>query len=327
MHLPAEIIENYKKYSTDKLNKIIFQISKINELKKYTGLCIYVGGALGRHEGNPFSGIDLFLIKSGKQETQKVSKLSKTIIDAELIRIIAELGFPSFSNDGEFLNIHYLENIIEELGIPDDDGNGSLTARMSLLLEGCPVYNEDFYYEAGKTIVSAYCNNDLYISPLGFTPVFLVNDIIRYWKTLHLYGLYQKNDDEKNEWGHVYNFKVIFSKKIACYSFIMLVMSRHKTLTEDFIFEIIKMKPIQRLVELKRYTIELEPLVDEIIKIYTSFISLNDQPQNSLIKYIDNKEKQKEIFHTGSVNLSQKILEVILILGKDSPEIFQHIII
>ena len=327
MHLPAEIIENHKKYSTDKLNEIIFQISKINELKKYTGLCIYVGGALGRHEGNPFSGIDLFLLKSGKQETQKVSKLSKTIIDAELIRIIAELGFPSFSNDGEFLNIHYLENMIEELGIPDDDRNGSLTARMSLLLEGCPVYNEDYYYEAGKTIVSAYCNNDLYAAPPGFTPVFLVNDIIRYWKSLHLYGLYQKNDDQENEWGHVYNFKVIFSKKIACYSFIMLVMSRHKALTEDFILEIMKMKPVQRLLELKRYIIDLEPLVDEIIKIYTSFVSLNDQPHDSLIKYFGNKKKRKEIFYTGSVNLNQKILEVMLILGKDSPEIFRHIII
>jgi len=45
-----------------------------------------------------------------------------------------------FSNDGEFLRILYLEDMLEQLGGREDDYLNYFTARMLLLLESKPLY-------------------------------------------------------------------------------------------------------------------------------------------------------------------------------------------
>jgi hypothetical protein len=71
------------------------------------------------------------------------------------------------------------------MGSPADDYTNTFTARLLLVLESRLIANEAAHVRATEAIIEAYWadypqNSD------SFLPVFLVNDVIRYWKTLCL---------------------------------------------------------------------------------------------------------------------------------------------
>ena len=111
--------------------------------------------------------------------------IKKTLLDADLIRAAQELRFPDFSNDGEYLEVHYIDDILNNLGGPRDDFQNHFTARLLLLLESRPLYNESFYENVMKKIIYSYYR-DYHDHEDSFSPIFLINDIIRFWRTLCL---------------------------------------------------------------------------------------------------------------------------------------------
>src|SRR4029077_1082056 len=99
------------------------------------------------------SDLDLFFVSDGEQP---VDRTAKTLIDAELIKITREMGFPPFSNDAQYLEIHSLQEMLEKLGGPEDDFRNFFTARMLLLLESRPVYGDVAYKRILTKIINAY---------------------------------------------------------------------------------------------------------------------------------------------------------------------------
>lgn len=113
-------LEDRRKFSSNKLETLKGKLQEIEELKKHEGFCVYVTGSFGRREATKYSDLDLFFLSNGSADKNGISRLSKTLIDADLIRLLDGMGFPPFSNDGEFLNIHYVEDIKSELGSRTD---------------------------------------------------------------------------------------------------------------------------------------------------------------------------------------------------------------
>ena len=72
-----------------------------------------------------------------------------------------------------------------KLGGRDDDYENLFTARMLLLLESRPLVGSQMYERAIDAVLSEYWK-DYEDNRSAFRPIYLTNDIIRYWKVLCL---------------------------------------------------------------------------------------------------------------------------------------------
>ena len=102
------------------------------------------------------------------------------------------MSFPKFTNDGKYLEILFADEMLSSLGGRQDDHMNYFTSRMLLLLESHPVLNKDAYYSITKKVIRSYFRDFDYY-PDTFRPTFLINDIIRFWKTLCLNYEYDRN--------------------------------------------------------------------------------------------------------------------------------------
>ena len=94
------------------------RIANITELQELSDLCLYITGSYGRFEASVHSDLDIFFMHKGAQHEAAVLPVQKTLIDAALIRTCRELGFPEFTGGGQYLTIHYLDDIRAQLGGP-----------------------------------------------------------------------------------------------------------------------------------------------------------------------------------------------------------------
>lgn len=126
-------------FSRSRLEQIRDRIAESDAFGELHRLCIYVTGSFGRLEASKHSDLDVFFIHEGSYTTDAVPRIQKILLDADLIRAAQNLGFPEFSNDGQYLQIHYIDDILHHLGGPKDDFNNYFTARLLLLLESHPL--------------------------------------------------------------------------------------------------------------------------------------------------------------------------------------------
>ncbi|WP_114939632.1 nucleotidyltransferase domain-containing protein [Mucilaginibacter endophyticus] len=328
MNLLTPTLNARKEYSQSKIDLIKASIQEIEELKKHKNLCIYVTGSFGRQEATEYSDVDIFFINSETED--QISKLSKTLIDADFIRLIDKMGFPPFSNDGQFLQIHSLEDIISHLGSPKDDFSNYFTARLLLLLESSPLYNEEFYDESVAKMIETYYR-DFHRHVKDFLPIFLVNDVIRYWKTLCLNYEHRRNtevDEGKRKLKtYVKNLKLVFSRKLTCYSFVLQVIANYKSLDNALLLKIVKMTPVERLNNLALIDNNLSGLIQQILELYSWFIDLCNQPEDQLFKYIEVEANRDLAFEKGRSEFGGKLFDLIIKLTDKSPEILKYLVI
>src|SRR5260370_14946370 len=126
----TSLIDARRAACEERLGTLRDRVATIAELTGQAELCMYVTGSYGRLEASEHSDLDLFFVHSGSSAAHRVSGIQETLIRADLIRLCAELGFPAFSKDGRYLEIHYLNDIKEALGSPDDDYKNFFTARL-----------------------------------------------------------------------------------------------------------------------------------------------------------------------------------------------------
>ena len=84
---------------------------------------------------------------------------------------------------GAYLNHYSLHDLIDTLGKPEDDLMNTFTARLLLLLESKPFVGEKVYESTLEAVIEAYWR-DYEDHKDDFIPQFLVNDILRLWRTL-----------------------------------------------------------------------------------------------------------------------------------------------
>jgi hypothetical protein len=180
--MSGELLKERRRFSEERLSSFRTHVATIPELSAQPELSIYVTGSYGRLEAHSGSDLDLFFVSSGDHPIERTTKI---LIDAALIRVAEELGFPPFSNDAQYLEIHALKDMLEKLGCAEDDFRNFFTARMLLLLESRPVFGDAAYRAIMQEIIGAYFR-DFHDHTGDFRPLFLVNDVLRFWKTLCL---------------------------------------------------------------------------------------------------------------------------------------------
>lgn len=306
-----------KKNCSVKLLELKKRINDIPILKKMDNICIYVTGSYARFEANKFSDLDIFLLKDGSANTSKISRIDKTLLDAELIKITREMDFGEFSNDGQYLEIHHINNILEKLGCSEDDYNNYFTARLLLLLESYPLFNEELYNKMIKKIISSYFR-DYHDHDKDFRPIFLVNDVMRYYKTMCMNYEHKRNrpttDKITKNKAHLKNLKLKFSRLLTCYATILVLIQKKKSINPNNLLKIVQKTPIDKLKLVQNVD---SKLFNEIINLYVWFLKVTDKQQNDILDWIGKKSNRDFAFEKGR-KFHKKIYKLLKTVSKES---------
>ena len=327
-------LSQHKEYSVTQLKMLSDKFAKIEELKN-NFLCIYVTGSYGRLEASKNSDIDLFFIDAASSIHDHTSGIDKTLIHADLIKICRSMNLPEFSKDGLYLKIHRLNDIKENLGSPYDDYQNFFTSRMLLLLESKVLYDEDLYNQILESIIDSYYR-DFHRHSEDFKPIFLANDIMRFWKTLLLNYEHSRNRSSKvhikNGKGlekhkaivHSKNLKLKFSRKLICFSFLIQLLANDGTITQEDVVKISKLTPVERISSLKEISCGLSGDVDDLLSSYQWFIDHTQVPSEQMLKWISNKSNRDDAFDR-SRKFGEKIFEIMM--SVDNQNLIQKLLI
>jgi predicted nucleotidyltransferase len=222
--------------SQELINKLKDQI-KIIEAIDANNITIFVAGSLGRMEFGIKSDIDFFLIAE-----ERVNKLKNIEILGQLINLNHQLKLPEFSNDGRFLRIHCLDDMIIKTGSPNDDHENLFTTRILLMLESRAILNEDLYQNALKKIIKNYFKDKK--GHEDFFPIYLLNDILRYWRTLCLN--YEMIRFDKTKPWRKKNINLKYSRMLTVFATVLPILTL-SSISEENILHIFELCPWERL--------------------------------------------------------------------------------
>lgn len=269
--LNNEDIQNRIRHSKEFLNDVRGEFGKLKGGRR-PEVCVFAAGSLGRFETGRKSDLDVFILsnRSGRSKDERsITRLEEIELFADLIRLNENLELPAFSGDGRFLKVHELDDLIKATGDSRDDSENLFTARLLLLLESQPLSNDLLYEQAMKNVLENYFRDGK--GRRDFRPLFLLNDILRYWRTLCLN--YERDRAlEKRWWKRNLNLK--FSRKLTVFSTVLSIVSQQVRTEEDF-------KKFAKKVPLERLASALDALGDnslesdfeQFVRDYESFLA------------------------------------------------------
>lgn len=208
-------------------------------------LCIYAAGSLGRLETGQISDLDIFLFADRKGRAagdRSLSRLEEIMALSELIQVNKKLDLPPFSGDGQYFKIHEVSDLLTGTGTSTDDSENLFTTRLLLLLESKCVVNDTLYQDATKKIVQMYFRDG--DGRQGYRPLFLLNDILRYWRTVCLNYERTRADPRKPWWKKNLNLK--FSRKLTVFSSVLAILVDHID-SYDAYATVSSLTPLERL--------------------------------------------------------------------------------
>lgn len=236
------------------------------------GVCIYACGSLGRMEFGRSSDLDAFYIigSSRKDNDRFIPKADEDAFFSEIRRISDKLNFPAPSKNGKYLVFTPREDLFD-IGSQEEDSKNSYTARMLLLLESKPLYNPEAYNKLIEDVVDRYFI-DYPDHTEDFNPLYLMNDIKRYWYTLCLN--YENRRDKKDDRAERYRkrLKLKFARRITCFS--MLACLYRKNIDKNYVVNCVKMTPFERFEMLANDNEDLTGALERIKQKYECYLEL-----------------------------------------------------
>lgn len=284
----SSILNSLKEQSLAMVDKIKadLKVEFNSEEPFYNNICIYACGSLGRLEMSSGSDLDLFFIlKNYNGHRYEYTNIEKYCFFAHVNKVSSSLGFPPPSKGGMYWDF-IAEEDLKDIGSRKEDYNNSLTARILLLLESKPLYNEEIYDSLIKEIVLLYFT-DYKDHPKDFYPMFLMNDILRYWYTLTLNYEYRRDDSDKITKKYWKRLKLKFSRLLTCFS--LLACLYQESISPDDVIAYVKMTPFERLYTLAESDSAITGIIEEIEQEYKWFIELRINSDDSWWDNEDNK--------------------------------------
>lgn len=325
MQLPSGL-EDRQKYSQQRMNALKESVSSEPELTSLKELCIYVTGSYGRGDASTNSDVDVFFVHLGSEEANAVPRVDKALADAALIKICRKLEFPEFTKGGIYLDIHYLDDIRRHLGSAEDDARNLFTARMLLLLESICILNERVYGQVVANILDTYYR-DFLDHQNTFRPLFLVNDILRYWKTMCLNYEARRTGKLDTDEGATSelrkNFKLKYSRLLICFSMIAPLIASGDGITKDATVQFVSLRPFERLMSCA-HDGRSKDILAKLLREYEWFLS-ETSDETQLIKAFGEKQRRQEYFAraSGFGDLMYQFLDAV----KAEPNAMRYLIV
>jgi predicted nucleotidyltransferase len=298
--------------------------------------CVYATGSVGRGEMGGNSDLDIFIIRDRTAE-RRLTNLNEIRLKARLIEVAREQKFPEFSDDGEYVKSYDVkDDFIRKLGTRLDDYENILTARMLLLLESRPILGADVYRQAIDEILAVYWR-DYSQNSSDFLPVFLMNDILRFWKTLCL-NYEERTADEKTgkKTAHpntgkrrLLNYKLKYSRLLTCYSaivYLQAVLHRDKgTVSPEAAMEMVSTSPTRRLEFLAQTVSGMEQPVATILENYSKFLDITAEEKATLQPKFEDSEFKRLRFGEAK-QFGDDVFKLLHLMGKNT-DLLRYIVV
>lgn len=274
--------------------------------EEWPNVAIFAAGSLGRLETGRSSDLDVFFLAkqtdSSSDALRPVSRLEEISLFAKLIEINTQLALPKFSGDGRYLKVHDLKRVISSTGDAHDDSENLFTTRLLLLLESKSLWNDDLRKEAISSVLAYYFKDGK--GKKDFRPLFFLNDVLRYWRTLCLN--YERDRVTSLKWWKT-NLNLKFSRKLTVFSTVLIILTKSASDEISFL-EMTEKVPLERLAH------ALDILGDKsLLKGFVAF--LNDYESFLAAKSHDElhqpSEQSKQEFRTKAENFG-KFLHAVL---------------
>jgi hypothetical protein len=290
---------------------------------------VYGTGSFGRSEASEHSDLDAFILTAVDDHQRPVLTSVDTIrLQGALVDAAAKEGLPPFSEDGAYLEPHTLVDMIEKLGGRDDDYENLFTARMLLLLESRPLLGKPFYERAINQVFAEYWR-DFQDNEGDFLPIYLTNDIIRYWKVLCLnYEANTKRAENPNK-RRLINYKLKHSRLLTCYSAVLYLchhLRTHASVSIDDARSMSALSPVGRLLDIAETadTTVVES-IEEVLRMYADFLGETDVRKSELLRMFDDVPYRTSR-HKSGIEFGNRIFELLKLIGEHTP-LFRYLVV
>ena len=219
------VVDKCREHSEEKCSALRSELEKV--LCADSADTVLICGSYARREAAGPSDVDYFLVSDKEDEREGLINQIDVVVN--------RLGLKAPSQGGPFANVGTPQSIVQNIG-GTKDSNANLTRRMLLLLEGDWLFNEGSFRRLRREILAKYLGGDI---PDHQIALFLLNDIIRYWRTICVDYEHKTTEGDK-PWA-IRNVKLVFSRKLIYASGLFSV-----ALTADMSIE----KKVERLEEL-----------------------------------------------------------------------------
>lgn len=292
--------------------------------------CVYATGSLGRGEMSERSDLDIFILRN-RNVPSPLTNLNEIRLKARLVEVARKQGYEEFSRDGKFLKAHDVrEDLIGKLGTAEDDYANVFTARMLLILESRPILEPAFYKQAIEATIAEYWR-DYPQNSTSFLPVFLMNDILRFWKTLCLNYEERTGAEKVTNIGkrRLHNYKLKHSRLMTCYSgiiYLQAVLERDKgTVSPEAVTAMVYETPTARLETAARLIPKAEAAVQKILDGYSRFLEVCDQEKSVLEEqFVQPEFKRARI--AEAKQFGDDVFKLLHLMG-ESTELLRYLVV
>lgn len=310
--------ESRRAYSLRRLAELAERLQHVKKHLDQEPLCVYATGSYGRLEAWSASDADLFFLYDGAAPDSRFPFTTFVRLAACLADAIDELEFPPFTGDGKYLDVSYVSQMEKVLGSPEDDSLNAFTARMLLLLESRPVNDPDLHRRLLDRVLSFYYR-DFADHPDAFIPVFLTNDILRFWRTLtlnyehkrlKLLGLTGEALEREKAGSAVKNYKLKVSRLLTCFSMVAHLSAGKPPVRQEDVLKLCLMTPRERITDLGVRHPGAADIVARLDEAYETFLDTVQKDEEELLDSFRDPNRRREALREAS-RFGELIFELI----------------
>ena len=296
-----DMIDKSKQYTKKILEEIKDELNNqiIND-----NICIVTTGSYARGEASEESDIDYYVVvKNGEYDLKYEEKeIIVNVINKYVAKKSGDTG--TFGDNA----IETLENMLRNIG-GSEDTNIKITRRMLFLLESKPLYNDTMYDMVMDRLINNYVKN---IKKEQIAR-FLLNDIIRYYRTITVDFEFKTSEAGKS-WG-LRNIKLTYSRKLIYFAGVLCV-AKTQDLEKDekiaLLKDLFRMTPLDRIDTI----VGNKEIKEKIFKYYDDFLQqISDQSirkeLNSILTINNERNKTFNKLKDDSKKFSQVIVEAL----------------